>query len=361
MPYQFEGKLRVYPLNQIEMSDFTEWNNRLATITSEFDNNSYYLSLKDYPSVYPPHTSRIVFESPPQVKSHVLYKEFKERFERLMDVRLTIRANSEMIFGHIEDPKVLMDRELKLSKSFKIKELEDQVSEIVFTISNPSIGRKIIGDALRNLITTARQDNIDLITINLATANQARKEALTAIDSQLTALNFEYEMNERRALQILREQADVARQLGYAKPIYAEKLKLMDIYNRHLQMTEMFFSTLYEHGYLALEEQIRKIESREETKKIPMLGSFGFLSIQKQLLEADDSVEKLTAAATRLPYHNPSFTMVKYDLTELTFKKKGSEMLTIVVCAFLGIIVGCIAALTKDTIMKRRNGIASQG
>ena len=317
-PYQYDGRLAVYPLNQLETVGFTEWNNRLRMIVSVSANYLKSSGLGNgapAPSVL---KSNVPFTTLPQVTNQTRYNEFSTHFARLSDVRQAIWANSGEIFGDIEDPKVLADREIQLSQSFKFRETENP-SEIVFTISDPQLGTKIIGDALKNLFTATRQNSIKMIATKL----------------------------------------ELARQLGYTKPVDADDAKYEKMDSRYPQKLKPFYNTLYTQGYLALEEQIKKIESREEILQTPLSASVDPIFFQKYLLETDDTIKQLAAVAAELPYHDPAFSSVKYDLSELTFQKKGSDLMTIIASAFLGIIVGCLAALTKNAFATRRNSVGS--
>ena len=357
-PYQYEGRLPVYPLNQLETIGFTDWNNRLRIIASGSANYPKSSGLENDAPAPSVQISNVPLTTLPQVTSRTLYNEFSTHFSRLKEVRQAIRANAGEIFGSIEDPKVLTDREIQLSQSFKFRKTENS-SEIVFTIPGPQLGTKIIDEALNNLFTTTKQNSLRLIAAKLELARQTRENRVTSIRNELVALENEYDLNKQRALKILREQADIARKLGYAKPLDANDARYENIDNRYPQTLKPFYNTLYTQGYLALEEQIKKIESREEIRQTPLSASVDPILFYKYLLEADDTIEQLAAVAAELPYHDPAFSLVKYDLSELTFQKKGSDLMTIIASVFLGIIVGCIAALTKNAFATRRKPVGS--
>ena len=135
---------------------------------------------------------------------------------------------------------------------------------IIFKTSDTVESFKVLSTALELISNTSKDEILSSIQSKLEATRLSRKLELDRVAAEFEGYLRLYEARKQRSLTLLREQADLARELGIETP--ARKVLGEEVAELGL---DFFESNYFLQGYRAIEKQISNIEQREEAVNPP--------------------------------------------------------------------------------------------
>ena len=165
-------------------------------------------------------------------------------------------------------------------------------------------------------------------------------------------------MRKERSLTLLREQADIARELAIETPSYAispasRQAQSLETPPSHL---DSFESQYFLQGYRAIEKQISNIEQREDSQNFPLVAEIDWLVLNRTLVEKRNILEMMTPLMQKLPLHDQDFTLVRVDLGKTKFESDSSSRLIAIFVALAGVLITAFLIIFGHAVKGRSRG-----
>ena len=212
---------------------------------------------------------------------------------------------------------------------------------------------------VRNAIKS-RFDNL------LESAKQRREFEIEDLDAQISILIAAYDVETKRRLAYLTEQAAIAREIGLSKqtnipqPSIYQSLNTQGFESLGNISSKIEDQTLlYLRGYNALEKEIELIKSRQD--KRPFVEGLLPLAQKKLALSKDQIPERGARLFAKTPVmKSDNFQAAAFDVNATEFKYDNRERkLKLALAALVGGMIGVIYVLITSAMRRRREADAS--
>ena len=183
----------------------------------------------------------------------------------------------------------------------------------------------------------------------LLALKEQRKYALEDISSKINNNLIDYERETSNHLAYLKEQSEIARQLGIAKStVQVESFGTQNALLSSIQADTPF----YLRGYEAIDKEIELTESRNN-KKAFIKGLFE-LEKEKRAMEQDQTIERTQLIIKSvLLSNNEQFTAASIDAITTKFKYKDNRKPR-VLAIVIGLIVGLFYVIISNAFQSYR-------
>lgn len=257
------------------------------------------------------------------------------------------------------------------------EKIKDSSPIFKFTTQNPVLALKIIKDALvqsnknvnKNLVESfERRRNEHLRWINYSIAG-------LEISKELAIVTYKTSVQARLAR--LNEQAKIARSINLAKgslstvpnkkissvylPLPLKKRDIneaKDLANMgpddnaeigsYLLSQDINESPLYLRGFLAIEEEIKMLQSRKFPERF--MPSLAKIERDTFKLSQDQTIQRAEEALSITPIGTGQFSAVVYDLASLEFKSSTKNSLILALSILLGGVLGIFVLLIRNVL-----------
>lgn len=335
----YKGQVQLHPLNEVEMAGFNAWNqgvkisNRQApTLASDILLGESHAGVE---------LSSITSKS--------LADAFIANYERGDSLVAALRMHSTAVQNFNGDEAELSLMLSEMAKNFALEEGDNSANvKIVFTTSNKAESFQILSSALDLVFSKTKADKLRSIQSKLEATELSRRLELDRIRKKFEGYMRLYEARKERSLTLLREQAEIARELGIETP------------DRQTQGQEMpapslglFESNYFLQGYRAIDKQISNIEQREDNQNPNLVDEIDQLVLDRAIMQARNILEMMTPLKEKLPLHDPDFRLVRVDLSSTTFESDGKRRLIAILVTLVGMLIAVVFVLASNA-MKRR-------
>ena len=342
----YKGEVQVHQLNEIEMAGFDAWNQgvRVASLSAPTMTGGTLAGLENTSTDLSSITSKSLADT------------FNARYQRGDALVAALRRHSAAVQNFNGDEEEL---DLMLNGMLNNFALTEDANSgefsIVFTTSDKAESFKILSSALDLISTNSKSDILRSIQSKLEATGLSRKLELDQIAAEFEGYSRLYAVRKERSLTLLREQADIARELAIETPSYA-----ISPASRQAQSLETppsrldsFESQYFLQGYRAIEKQISNIEQREDSQNFPLVAEIDRLVLNRTLVEKRNILEMMTPLMQKLPLHDQDFTLVRVDLGKTKFESDGSRRLIAIFVTLVGLLITVLLILANAAIRRR--------
>lgn len=268
-------------------------------------------------------------------------KEFND-YEEMTDAVSSSEHVQELIkdLDEINKQKALIE----FAKSFEIRASSDDMSGVLFFVwHNDLEGERIFIDAIQKTLTNIRDDSKAIID-DLATAIDIRNtQELETLRNEINLLQQKLIVRERKQIQYLIEQSNIAKELGIETNKLDNKSSLRDYE--------------YLRGYDAIDKEITMIQNRTEEERL--LNTTGYIETKEKILslEKDLSSTHLRKASEMIAVDNPN-NWVEFNFAiadKILSQNKMKQYIAL--SLLLGGIIGAMYVLISNTIRKRKDNL----
>tara|TARA_B100000767_G_scaffold258618_1_gene267519 strand:- start:307 stop:1449 length:1143 start_codon:yes stop_codon:yes gene_type:complete len=215
------------------------------------------------------------------------------------------------------------------------------------TTQKPDMATQILADSLvlSNQNTNRQMGN----TFQRRRDEKSRtnKFAIEDIDLKKQRLLAMYEINTITKLALLGEQAQIARSLDLSNGSFSAQTYS----NVSTVVTSGKDEPMYLRGYLALEKEIKMIESRQTVD--PFIEELVYLENTKLKLLQDPTVLRANELFANTPIDSEEFSAAVYDLASLEYKSKIKATLVIPLAFVLGGMLGIFVLLIRNALVNK--------
>lgn len=246
-----------------------------------------------------------------------------------------------------------------LANDFALKEdAKSGKVNIVFTTSDKAESSKILSSTLDLISSNSKAEILRSIQSKLEATGLSRELELDRITTEFEAYSRLYGARKARSLTLLREQANIARELGIENPAYAMPPSSRQAQSREIPdlSLDTFESHYFMQGYRAIEKQISNIEQRNDSQSSNLVVGIDQLVLNRTLVEKRNILEMMTPLMEKLPLHDQDFSLVRVDLGRTKFESDGSRRLIAIFTTLIGVLITAFSILTSDAV-KRRSAV----
>ena len=253
----YKGEVQLHPLNEVEMAGFNAWNQAVK------------ISNRPTPTL----VSDILFEGNhsgaglSSITSSSLADASIANYRRGDSLVAALRMHSSAVRNFNGDEAELSLMLSGMANNFVLEEDANSASvSIVFTTSQKAESFQILSSALDLVFSKTKADMLHSIQSQLEATELSRRLELDRIRNEFEGYMRLYEARKERSLTLLREQAEVARELGLETPEYALPSSLRQAQGQEMPTPSLgsFESNYFLQGYRAIDKQISNIEQRED-------------------------------------------------------------------------------------------------
>ena len=342
----YKGQVQVHQLNEIEMAGFDTWNQGIRIATRSTRPMS--METLDWPS-----DTNIDLSS---ITSTSLADTFNESYQRGDALVAALRKHSTAVQNFNGD-----EEELDLMLSGRANNCalnEDSKSgkvSIVFTTSDKVESTKILSSTLDMISSNSKADILRSIQSKLEAARLSREFELDRITTEFEGYSQIYEARKKRSLTLLREQANIAHELGIENPTYSmsDSSRQAQIYGIPEVGLDTFESHYFLQGYRAIEKQIANIEQRNDNQNSTLFANIDQLVLNRTLIEKNNDLEMMAPLIIKLPLHDQDFSLVRVDLSKTKFESDGSRRLIAIFVTLIGLLITVVLILANAAIKRR--------
>ena len=343
----YKGQVQVHQLNEIEMAGFDAWNQgvRIATRST--------LPMTMGTLVGPSDTN-IDLSS---ITSKSLADTFNASYQRGDALVAALRKHSTAVQSFNGDEEELDLMLSEMANDFALNEdSKSRKVSIVFTTSDKAESSKILSSTLDMISSNSKADVLRSIQSKLEAARLSRELELDRITTEFEGYSQIYQARKKRSLTLLREQADIARELGIENPTYSmsDSSRKAQIYDIPEVGLDTFESHYFLQGYRAIEKQIANIEQRNDNQNSTLFAEIDQLVLNRTLVEKNNVLEMMTPLMAKLPLHNQDFSLVRVDLGKTKFESDGSRRLIAIFVTLVGLLITVVLILANAAVKRRR-------
>ena len=357
----YKGEVQVHHLNEIEMAGFDAWNQgvRIATQSALPVTTQSALPVTTQSAL--PVTMETLLQNDTNIDlssitSKSLADNFYASYQRGDALVVALRKHSTAVqnFNGGEEELNLMLSGMVNSFALK-KDSETGKVSIVFTTSNRAESLKILSTTLDMISNKSKASILRSIQSKLKAATLSRELELDQITREFEGYSRLYEARKKRSLILLREQADIARELGIATPLYGIPPSSQQAQGREIPKPRLgtFESHYFLQGYRAIEEQIANIEQRNDNQNSTLVDEIDQLVLNRTLVEKSAVLETMTPLMATLPLNDQDFNLVRVDLDKTRFEADGSRRLIAIFVTLVGLLVTVLFILANAAIKRR--------
>ena len=209
---------------------------------------------------------------------------------------------------------------------------------IAFTTADKDESHRILSSALEEINNKSKNNLLRSIRSDLNASGVSRKLELELISNEFEGLLRLYEVRRERSLTLLREQADVARELGIEGTKYTTSPPLQQA--KGFKTSEpgltSFESDYFLQGYRAIEKQISNIEQHEKEQHIPLVREIDRIVVNRAFAEMHDIKKLLTPVWEDLPLHDQEFKLVRVALGKTNYSETSKRRMIAVLILLAG-------------------------
>ena len=345
----YTGEIQVHRLNESEMAGFDAWNEgvRLATQSVPTMTGGALIGMND---------ANVDLS---KITSKSLADTFVASYQRGDALVAALRQHSAAVqkFSGDEAELDLMlsamtnDYVLEVDTKSSLDTKPDKIS-IIFKTSDKVESFKVLSTALELISNASKDEILSSIQSKLEATRLSRKLELDRVAAEFEGYLRLYEARKQRSLTLLREQADVARELGIETPAFTQVLG-EEVAELGL---DFFESNYFLQGYRAIEKQISNIEQREESRDTPLVAEIDRLVLSRTLIEKHSVLEIMTPLIEKLPLNDQDFSLVRVDLDKTKFETDGSRRLIAIFAALAGVLMTEFLILAQHAMTRRSAG-----
>ncbi|WP_420550222.1 Wzz/FepE/Etk N-terminal domain-containing protein [Litorivicinus lipolyticus] len=276
-------------------------------------------------------------------------EDLRTTFIREFEDYAEVRAQTSSVFADelsgVEPSKRALAA-LAMAKDFKIARPGKNQENYRLTFEAPSEagGLEVLARALPEVYAgAASQIRQNIENFKVATLAGAVNE-LAAVEAALQAKVRAYEYETTSRVAFLREQAEIARELGIAQ---GTSVRVLTPDSSDSSVAVRAEEPLYERGYRALEKEISLIQNRSPEAFGHYIPGYRELVEQRELLLSDTRVAQIERALGQLPL-GEGFTPVVIDLELMDVKSNRKTSLVLALSLVLGGMVGVLFVLIRS-------------
>ncbi|QGG81238.1 hypothetical protein GH975_11945 [Litorivicinus lipolyticus] len=276
-------------------------------------------------------------------------EDLRTTFIREFEDYAEVRAQTSSVFADelsgVEPSKRALAA-LAMAKDFKIARPGKNQENYRLTFEAPSEagGLEVLARALPEVYAgAASQIRQNIENFKVATLAGAVNE-LAAVEAALQAKVRAYEYETTSRVAFLREQAEIARELGIAQ---GTSVRVLTPDSSDSSVAVRAEEPLYERGYRALEKEISLIQNRSPEAFGHYIAGYRELVEQRELLLSDTRVAQIERALGQLPL-GEGFTPVVIDLELMDVKSNRKTSLVLALSLVLGGMVGVLFVLIRS-------------
>ena len=342
----YKGQVQVHQLNEIEMAGFDAWNQgvRIATRSTLPMNMGTLVGPSD---------TNIDLSS---ITSKSLADTFNASYQRGDALVAALRKHSTAVQSFNGDEEELDLMLSEMANDFALNEdSKSRKVSIVFATSDKAESSKILSSTLDMISSNSKADILRSIQSKLEAARLSRELELDRITTEFEGYSQIYQARKKRSLTLLREQADIARELGIENPTYSmsDSSRKAQIYDIPEVGLDTFESHYFLQGYRAIEKQIANIEQRNDNQNSTLFAEIDQLVLNRTLVEKNNVLEMMTPLMAKLPLHNQDFSLVRVDLGKTKFESDGSRRLIAIFVTLVGLLITVVLILANAAVKRR--------
>ena len=342
----YKGQVQVHQLNDVEMAGFDAWNQgvKIATRSALPDNMETLIWPSDINSGLSSITSKSLADT------------FNASYQRGDALVAALRKHSTAVQNFNGDEEELDLMLSEMANDFALNEdSKSRKVSIVFTTSDKAESSKTLSSTLDMISSNSKADILRSIQSKLEAAKLSRKLELDRITTEFEGYSQIYEARKKRSLTLLREQANVARELGIENPAYSMSgsSRQARIYETPEVGLDTFESHYFMQGYRAIEKQIANIEQRKDNQNSTLVAGIDQLLLNRTLVEKNNVLEMMTPLMAQLPLQNQDFSLVQVDLGKTKFESDGNRRLIAIFVTLIGLLITVVLILANAAIKKR--------
>ena len=342
----YKGQVQVHQLNEIEMAGFDTWNQgvRIATRSTLPMTMETLVGLSD---------TNIDLSS---ITSKSLADTFNASYQRGDALVTALRKHSPAVQNFNGDEEELDLMLSEMANDFALNEdSKSRKVSIVFATSDKAESSKILSSTLDMISSNSKADILRSIQSKLEAARLSRELELDRITKEFEGYSQIYQARKKRSLTLLREQANIARELGIENPTYSmsDSSRQAQIYDIPEVGLDTFESHYFLQGYRAIEKQIANIEQRNDNQNSTLFAEIDQLVLNRTLVEKNNVLEMMTPLMAKLPLHNQDFSLVRVDLGKTKFESDGSRRLIAIFVTLVGLLITVVLILANAAIKRR--------
>ena len=343
----YKGQVQVHQLNEIEMAGFDTWNQGVRIATR----STLPMTMK---TLVRPSDTNIDLSS---ITSKSLADTFNASYQRGDALVAALRKHSTAVQSFNGDEEELDLMLSEMANDFALNEdSKSRKVSIVFATSDKAESSKILSSTLDMISSNSKADILRSIQSKLEAARLSRELELDRITTEFEGYSQIYQARKKRSLTLLREQADIARELGIENPTYSmsDSSRKAQIYDIPEVGLDTFESHYFLQGYRAIEKQIANIEQRNDNQNSTLFAEIDQLVLNRTLVEKNNVLEMMTPLMAKLPLHNQDFSLVRVDLGKTKFESDGSRRLIAIFVTLVGLLITVVLILANAAVKRRR-------
>ena len=342
----YKGQVQVHQLNEIEMAGFDTWNQGVRIATQ----STLPMTMG---TLVGPSEANIDLSS---ITSKSLADTFNASYQRGDALVAALRKHSTAVQNFNGDEEELDLMLSEMANDFALNEdSKSRKVSIVFTTSDKAESSKILSSTLDMIFSNSKADLLRSIQSKLEAARLSRELELGRIATEFEGYSQLYEARKKRSLTLLREQANIARELGIENPTYSmqNSSRQAQIYDIPEVGLDTFESHYFLQGYRAIEKQIANIEQRNDNQNSTLFAEIDQLVLNRTLVEKNNVLEMMTPLMAKLPLHNQDFSLVRVDLGKTKFESEGSRRLIAIFVTLVGLLITVVLILANAAVKRR--------
>ena len=357
----YKGQVQVHQLNEIEMAGFDAWNQgvRIATQSALPVTTQSALPVTTQSAL--PVTMETLLQNDTNsdlssITSKSLADNFYASYQRGDALVAALRKHSTAVQNFNGDEEELDLMLSEMANDFALNEdSKSRKVSIVFTTSDKAESSKILSSTLDMISSNSKADLLRSIQSKLEAARLSRELELGRIATEFEGYSQIYEARKKRSLTLLREQANIARELGIENPTYSmqNSSRQAQIYDIPEVGLDTFESHYFLQGYRAIEKQIANIEQRNDNQNSTLVAEIDQLVLNRTLVEKSNILGTITTLIATLPLNDQNFNLVRVDLAKTRFESDGSRRLIAIFVTLVGLLITVVLILANAAIKRR--------
>ena len=249
------------------------------------------------------------------------YKDAIEKFASEIEVQRPIKEKNEIRLYHT------------LSAEFNDK---DKWKDLL-TFVNDEVNRKVKAIFINRFAT--------IVSIQ----NQKKDFAIKDIEIKIDNVKKDYDRHTKDRLAFLSEQAAIARKLDIQKnTIASQRFSTQNTFVTNVKTVSPF----YLRGYLAIEEEINQITTRND--KNAFTTDLFKLEQQKRTLEQDKTIERAIELFNKTPLNQTDFKATIVKVATTNFEENNKRNLYYALAIVLGGMIGVVYVFIANAFKNRR-------
>lgn len=280
-----------------------------------------------------------------QITAEGLLDTFVREFEDYVEVRSAVETEFSQTLDAIA-PDKRSAAVVGWAKEFSIAAPGKNQDSYRMTFAAPTEaqGRNVLAAALADTFTTvASQTRANIENLKRSTQVAIINE-LEVVQTTLDAKTRSYEYEVASRVAFLREQAEIARELGI---VQGTSVRVLAPESSDSSVAVRAEEPLYERGYRALEKEISLIQNRSPEAFGHYIAGYRDLVEQRELLLSDTRVAQIERALGQLPL-GEGFTPVVIDLELMDVKSNRKTSLVLALSLVLGGMIGVLFVLIRS-------------